>query len=425
MRQPSITTPTRSQIFAVRPSQDFGARLGNLSALRGKHCFHSAKPGPIYELLGNKRSDFSTAGPIFNSMELKPTLSETEMRMAVARRDPSYDGRFLYAVVSTGVFCRPSCAARSARPENLRFFQGIDNAIAAGFRPCKRCKPDDPHRDVQRMTELAQYIELHADEQLPLAKLAVRQGLSPAYLQKAFKTVFGVSPKAYQDAARLKKLKGLLKKGDDVTGAIYEAGYGSSSRVYGKAIRSIGMTPKSYRNGGAGEQIAYASRNTALGPLMMAATNRGVCFAMFGDSEAELFEQLASEFPNAELRPSEATDSEPLDQWIAALDAHLSKGVPRPEVPIDLRGTAFQIMVWQFLLGIPEGAVLSYSDVASGISRPDAVRAAASACAKNRIAVLVPCHRILRADGGIGGYRWGEDRKRTLLDAERQRSKAS
>ena len=357
-------------------------------------------------------------------MDTEHVLTEGEMRAALARRDRAYDGRFVYAVTTTGVFCLPSCAARPARPENLRFFANAATAAAAGFRPCKRCKPDDPHRSVERMADLARYIEAHADEKLTLADLAARQGLSPTYLQKAFKSVFGVSPKAYQDDVRLKTLKGLLKAGDEVTGAIFEAGYGSASRVYENAVRHIGMTPKAYREGGAGEEIAYACRTTALGPLMMAATDRGVCFAMFGDSEADLRDRLRSEFPKAQLKPSPESAGAPLDRWVAALEAHLATGAPAPEAPLDLRGTAFQIKVWRFLLSIPEGDVVSYADVAAGIGRPAAARAAASTCGKNRIAVLIPCHRVLRGDGGVGGYRWGVPRKRALLDAERGRRTA-
>lgn len=357
-------------------------------------------------------------------MATKDTLTDDVMHAAVSGRDRSYDGRFVYAVTTTGVFCLPSCAARLARPENIRFFTYPADAKAAGFRPCKRCRPDNPTHDIERMAELARYIEAHADEKLTLEDLANRQGLSPTYLQRAFKSVFGVSPKAYQDAVRLKTLTNLLKSGDDVTGAIFEAGYGSPSRFYEKAARHIGMTPKAYRTGGAGEEIAYAYRTSALGPLMMAATDKGVCFAMFGDSETDLRKQLQSEFPKANLTPSTESDSAALDQWIAALEAHLAKGAPRPELPLDLRGTAFQIKVWRFLLSVRDGDVVRYADVATGIDRPSAVRAAASACARNRIAVLIPCHRALRGDGGLGGYRWGLDRKRALLDAERGRSTA-
>ncbi len=353
-------------------------------------------------------------------MATETHLSEDDMRAAVAKRDPSFDGNFVYAVVTTGVFCRPSCPARAARPENLRFFPAIPEAEAAGFRPCKRCRPDNPLYDVERMVELARYIEAHADEKLRLADLAKRQGLSPAYLQKAFKAVFGVTPKAYQDAARLKTLKELLQAGDRVTGAIFESGYGSPSRFYEKAARHIGMTPRAYRSGGAGEAIVFASRPTAFGHLMMAATDKGVCFVMFGDSRKELYEQLRSEFPNATLERSPEKEAPLLDRWIEALEAHLMEGAPRPEVPLDLRGTAFQIKVWRFLLSIPAGDAVSYAEVAAGVGRPGAARAAGSACGKNRIAVLVPCHRVLRGDGELGGYRWGLDRKRALLDAERR-----
>ncbi len=353
-------------------------------------------------------------------MDTQSQLTVDEMRAAVANRDSSFDGRFVYAVITTGVYCRPGCPARPARPENQRFFPGIAEAEAAGFRPCKRCRPDNPLYDVERMAELARYIETHADEKLRLVDLAERQRLSPAYLQRAFKAVFGVTPKAYQDAARLKTLKGLLKAGEGVTGAIYESGYGSPSRFYEKAARHIGMTPGAYRGGGAGESIAFACRQTAFGHLMMAATDKGVCFVMFGDSCDDLSGQLRAEFPHAALVPSPGTGERRLDQWMEALEVHLAEGSPRPELPLDLRGTAFQIKVWRFLLSIPAGDAVSYAEVAAGIGRPGAARAAGSACGKNRIAVLVPCHRVLRGDGELGGYRWGLDRKRALLDAERR-----
>jgi AraC family transcriptional regulator of adaptative response/methylated-DNA-[protein]-cysteine methyltransferase len=240
-----------------------------------------------------------------------------------------------------------------------------------------------------------------------------------------FKATFGVTPKQYQDAARSERLKDLLKSSGGVADAIFAAGYGSTSRVYGEASRNVGMTPGAYRAGGAGETITYACRDSALGPLLMAATKRGVCFAQFGKSERALIRQLQQEFPNATLRASTATDAQELDAWVEALNEHLSAGAPRPELPLDLRGTAFQIRVWQFLLHVAEGDVVSYSEVAAGIGKPKAVRAAASACGANSIAVLIPCHRVLRSDGGLGGYRWGTERKRALLDAERGRRAAS
>ena len=276
-------------------------------------------------------------------------------------------------------------------------------------------------RSLDRQVELARYIAEHADEPLPLVKLAERAHLSPSRLQRVFKSIFGVSPKKFQQAARSDRFKTLLREGRDVTEAIFECGYGSTSRVYGAALDNIGMTPGSYRAGGAGETISWVCRDTLLGPLMMAATDRGVCFVQFGADRDALERQLRGEFPNARLRPAAAASSQ-LDDWIEALNAYLQKRQPRPELPLDLRGTAFQIKIWEFLLSLKEGEVASYSEVARAIDRPRAVRAAASACARNRIAVLVPCHRVLRGDGSLGGYRWGLERKRTLLDIERERS---
>lgn len=265
------------------------------------------------------------------------------------------------------------------------------------------------------LSDLARYIEAHATEPLPLAALAARVGGSATQLQKRFKALFGLSPKAYQDAARLQQLKQALKSGVKVTDAIYRAGFGSSSRAYAPS-RELGMPPKRYARGGAREHISHASTRTALGWLMMAATDRGVCFVQFGDAEAALLQQLRSEFPQAEL--VESAPSAALQDWLEALHAHLRQAGPSPQLPLDLRGTAFQIAVWRFLAGLERGTTLSYTELATAVGRPRAVRAAASACARNRIALLVPCHRVLRGDGGIGGYRWGEARKLALLAAE-------
>lgn len=351
-----------------------------------------------------------------------PMPEEPVMRAAVANRDRRFDGAFVYGVLTTGVYCRPSCASRAAQPANVRFF--VDSAAAefAGLRACKRCQPNvTGDRHARLMQELARYIEKHADEPLSLKKLAEQAQLSPAHLQRVFKGALGVSPKVYHDAARMRLLKGALKSGKRVLESINAAGFQSTSRVYGHTTRTLGMTPSTYRSGGVGEAIAYAFRSTALGPLMMAATDRGVCFAQFGRNEKSLAEQLQAEFPKATVRESDATHSPALDAWIEALEAHIAGSAPRPNVPLDLCGTAFQIRVWRFLLDVPEGDVLSYTEVASAIGAPKAVRAAASACAANRIAVLVPCHRVLRGDGSLGGYRWGLERKRVLIDHERAR----
>jgi len=276
-------------------------------------------------------------------------------------------------------------------------------------------------RTASLIQALAEYIEQNAAEPLTLAHLAKRAHLSPAHLQRTFKAVLGVSPKMYHDAARLRRLKGGLKAGKRVLHAITDAGFESTSRVYSHAPRNLGMTPSAYRRGGAGEAITYAGRKTAMGHLLLAATDRGVCFAQFGENEPVLIAQLKSEFPNASHAPSHMAGSRELDAWILAFEAHICGTAPRPDLPLDLRGTAFQIRVWRFLLQVPEGSVLSYTEVAAGIGAPKAARAAASACAANRIAVLVPCHRVLRGDGGLGGYRWGVARKRVLIDQERAR----
>jgi AraC family transcriptional regulator, regulatory protein of adaptative response / methylated-DNA-[protein]-cysteine methyltransferase len=346
--------------------------------------------------------------------------AEATMRQAVAQRDKNFDGAFVYGVVTTGVYCRPSCRSRPAKPENVRFFVNPTEAEAASLRPCKRCEPRSAHDGTtQLMQGLARFIDENADEPMPLARLAKQVHLSPAHLQRRFKAVLGVSPKAYQDAARLKRLKSGLKSGQSVLDSITDAGFQSTSRVYGATTRNLGMTPSAYRAGGKGETIAYACRGTALGPLLMAATDRGVCFAQFGKNEAALIGQLKSEFPQATVIASSMRDSPELDAWIKAFEAHIDGSAPRPDLPLDLRGTAFQIRVWRFLLQVPEGDIISYGELAAGIGAPKAVRAAASACAANRVAVLVPCHRVLRGDGGLGGYRWGLERKRALIDHER------
>jgi len=275
----------------------------------------------------------------------------------------------------------------------------------------------EPH--ISLMQQMAAYIAAHAGKTLPLAHLAQQAGMSPCHFQRVFKAVIGVTPKDYQAAERLRAFKTRLREGESVLDATFGSGYGSTSRIYEKRDGGLGMTPSAYRAGGAGEAIVHAVRHTAQGLLMMAATGRGVCFVQFGESAAALLHQLAREFPNAHLHPASPHAAGPLDAWMAALAEHLAGAGPRPDLPLDLRGTAFQIKVWRFLISIKPGDVVSYAELAAGVDAPRAVRAAASACAANRVAILVPCHRALRADGRLGGYRWGLDRKRALLDAER------
>ena len=284
--------------------------------------------------------------------------------------------------------------------------------------------------DDDALIALARAIAARADESWPLADLAAPFGLSPSAFQRRFTAVIGLSPKALQDAARLGRLKSALKACSRVTDAILESGFGSTSRVYGEAPRDLGMTLSAYRDGAAGERIHWAVRKTRLGWLAMAATARGVCFAQFGESPSALEAELAREFPKAarveSVASSASTDTHDpkedaraqLDAWIAALDAHLSRATPAPHLPLDLRGTAFQMRVWRFLQGIPLGETRSYADVAQAIGAPKATRAVGTACGANRVAVLVPCHRVLRGDGALGGYRWGLERKRALLKTE-------
>ena len=359
--------------------------------------------------------------PATNAAGPGTTAIEADPRWAQLRaRDKSADGTFFAAIRTTGVFCRPSCASRPARPENVTFYATAAEAQQAGYRPCKRCRPTEPEGHTSaRMQRLAAYIIAHADEPLPLARLAACAGLSPTHLQRAFSAALGVSPKAYQAAARLAAFKSRLRAGDGILGATFEAGYGSTSRIYEHVDGGLGMTPGAYRAGGAGERIVHATRDTSLGRLMMAATDRGVCFVQFGETDAGLLANLQHEFPSATLCDAADAAGRPLDAWMTALAAHLARGAPRPDLPLDLRGTAFQIRVWRFLLSVKPGDAVSYTEVAAGVGAPKAVRAVGSACGANRIAVLIPCHRALRADGGLGGYRWGIERKRALLDQER------
>jgi AraC family transcriptional regulator, regulatory protein of adaptative response / methylated-DNA-[protein]-cysteine methyltransferase len=296
--------------------------------------------------------------------------------------------------VSSLVFPDPLMPARSPKPPSLEL--------------------------VERMQRLATYIAEHAERSLPLALLAREAAMSPHHFQRVFTAVLGVSPRQYQAARRLEQFKARLRDGDAVLTATYEAGYGSTSRVYEQVTGGLGMTPSAYRAGGAGESITYAVRATAFGQLLMAATARGVCLVEFGDDADVLVARLHDEFPRATLVPASESAREPLDAWMDALDAHVVQGAPRPELPLDVRGTAFQIKVWRFLLSVKPGRVVSYGELAAAIGHPDAVRAVGSACGANRIAVLIPCHRALRADGSLGGYRWGLERKRVLLDNEKR-----
>lgn len=269
------------------------------------------------------------------------------------------------------------------------------------------------------MARLAEWIEAHADESITLARLGKRAGLSRYALQRRFTATLGVTPSQYQRAARIRRVKRELQAGRDVAGAVFEAGFGSLSRFYDVSPASLGMTPLKYRRFGEGERIDFATRRTGLGWLTMAATGKGVCYAQFGDSRAHAESALFDEFGRAEIRRSAAEASPALDGWMDALEGTIDRGARAPDIPLHVFGTSLQIRTWRFLSGLAPGTTASYSEVAAGVGRPTAVRAVAGACGANRIALLVPCHRVLRSDGQLGGYRWGLERKRRLLAAER------
>lgn len=349
-------------------------------------------------------------------------MNEEQCWKAVTGRDASQDGRFLYGVLTTGVYCWPSCASRRPLRRNVRFYATAAEAEAVGLRPCKRCHPLETGADtrtVARMQALCRYIEAHAQQPLTLEALGAQAHLSPFHLQRQFKAVVGVSPRQYVEACRLRTLRQGLRDGESVTRAIVDAGFGSTSRVYEKVATRLGMTPRQYRAGGAGIAISYATAPTPLGLLMMGATDRGLCFVQFGDSEAALLARLAAEYPGAQRAPMAGAMQADFAAWMQALGEHLDGARRSLALPLDLRGTAFQMKVWAYLQQIPFGEVRSYTEVAEAIGSPRAVRAVASACAANRVALLVPCHRVIRGDGSLGGYKWGLERKRTLIEQER------
>ncbi|MFZ5815256.1 MAG: bifunctional DNA-binding transcriptional regulator/O6-methylguanine-DNA methyltransferase Ada [Bacillota bacterium] len=344
-------------------------------------------------------------------------VSDERRWQAVLGRDAAADGLFYYAVTTTGVYCRPTCPSRRPRRENVRFFETTSQAEQAGFRPCRRCQPQTVSTD-QRVVAQVQQILQTAESTPSLAALGKAVGLSPFHLQRLFKRATGLTPKEYAQLHRAERLKAELKQGANVTQALYEAGYGSPRALYEKAARHLGMSPGAYRSGGAGEEIAYATAETPLGRVLVAATPRGVCDLRFGDEDQPLVEGLRREFPRAAIRH----DPEALAPHLRAVQAHLTGRQTRLDLPLDVKGTAFQQRVWEALRSIPYGEVRSYRELAAMIGEPTAVRAVARACATNPVAVVVPCHRIVRTSGDLAGYRWGVERKRALLEQERSYS---
>jgi AraC family transcriptional regulator, regulatory protein of adaptative response / methylated-DNA-[protein]-cysteine methyltransferase len=354
-------------------------------------------------------------------------MTDDQKWQAVLTRDGLAAGRFVYAVASTGVYCRPGCPSRRPRRDNVQFFSLPEQAAQAGYRACKRCHPErqaasDP--ELARVREVCTFIQERLEEGFDgpptLEEIAARVGQSPHHLQRRFKRLMGVSPAQYADALRLGRLKGRLKAGDEVTGALYEAGYGASSRLYERAPAELGMTPASYARGGKGASIAFSTAASPLGRLLVAATARGIAFLALGDDDAGLESRLHDEFPEAEVRRDDAV----LGSWLGQVLRHLEGELPHLALPLDVRATAFQRRVWAELVKIPAGATASYGEIAGRLGQPKAQRAVARACASNPVAVVVPCHRVVREDGGLGGYRWGLERKRHLLEAEAARAGA-
>jgi len=348
----------------------------------------------------------------------RPAIADNERWNAVTARDRGQDGTFVFAVSSTGVYCRPSCPARRPQRKNVQFFLTTDEAERAGYRACLRCRPKAARQNTEAdaVKKICRFIEQHLDEPVPLARLGKEFGQSPFHLQRRFRAVLGITPREYADACRLGLLKRNLQAGDSVTRAMYDAGYGSSSRLYERTASQLGMSPDKYRRGAVAAAIRYTCVDSPLGRMLIAATERGICAIQFGGTDGELIAGLRREFPFAVRK----ADDGGLRSWAGALLKHMRGKHLDSSLPLDIRATAFQRRVWTYLQSIPFGTTQSYSEVAKGIGRPTAVRAVARACATNPVAVAVPCHRVVREDGSLGGYRWGIERKQALLQLESQ-----
>ncbi len=339
---------------------------------------------------------------------------------AVVARDPAADGKFFYSVRTTGVYCRPSCAARLARPENVRFHDTCADAEQAGFRPCKRCKPDQAPLVAQHAAKVAGICRLieDADTVPGLEELASCAGLSTYYFHRVFKAVTGLTPKAYAAAHRARRVRTELDRSGTVTEAIFDAGYDSTGRFYEESGEMLGMTPSNYRTGGANTEIRFAIGECSLGSILVATSERGVCAILLGDDPDALARESAGPFPACRSdRRGQGSSSSSLPRWWASSkppDWGLN-------LPLDVRGTAFQQRVWQALKKIPAGSTASYAEIAMRIGSPKSVRAVAQACAANTLAVAIPCHRVVKNDGALSGYRWGVERKRALLEREAPR----
>ena len=352
------------------------------------------------------------------NMEL--SLNNDQLWQAVVAKDARFDGQFVFAVSSTGVYCRPSCPSRRAHRERVRFFDLPEAAEQAGFRACLRCRPQsarvlDPQIElVQRVCKL---LNSNENETLKLAELASQTSVSVFHLQRTFKRVMGISPRQYVAARKFGNFKALVRNGESVTSSLYESGFNSSSRLYEHASEELGMTPATYSHGGRGVRINYTIVSSSMGRLLVAMTERGVCAVKLADNDVELEKELRQEFPQAEIKRADAVLREPVQKILNHLDNH----EPRLDLPLDIRATAFQRQVWEKLRAIPYGQTVSYGDVAKALGKPGAVRAVGRACATNPVALVIPCHRVVREDKSLGGYRWGLERKKRLLAHERSK----
>ncbi len=343
---------------------------------------------------------------------------EQDCWQAVVNRDRSQDGQFVFAVSTTGIYCRPSCAAKRPQREHVSFYANPEQAERAGYRACLRCRPRaaSANAQLERVRAICRYIERNLDEPITLDRLARVFHQSAFHLQRTFKALLGVTPRAYADSCRMNQVKRNLQAGHSVTRALYDAGYSSSSRLYERTSSQLGMTPDKYRRGAIAARIRYTFADSPLGRVLVAATDTGLCAIQFGDSEEELEQGLKHEFPFAQRQ----RDDNSLRAWKQILLQRLHGQKLNTALPLDIQATAFQRRVWEYLQTIPAGTTRSYSDVAKAIGQPKAARAVAGACARNRIAVVIPCHRVIRRDGDLGGYRWGIERQKKLLVFENQ-----
>ena len=345
------------------------------------------------------------------------TLSDEEMLQAVMDRDGDYDGVFVYAVRTTGVYCPPSCVSRRPKSENVVFYSDAGSAEAGGFRPCRRCKENArvvENAICAKVVEVVRMIEASGETPLTLEELGRAVGLSPAHLQRMFKRVLGISPHLYGDGMRMDRFRTLLRSGSDVLSATYEAGFGGPSRAYDKAVDYLGMTPGAYRVGAPGIEVRYTLTRTTLGLVIVAATDRGICFVRLDDDENNLEAELRKEFPQATV----VRDSEGLKDWTDSIVGYVDGSRDWPLLPIEVQGSAFQRSVWDVLRRIPQGQTVTYAELAEMVGSPKGARAVAQACARNPVALVVPCHRVVPKRGGVGGYRWGSQRKQRLLEIE-------